>query len=1214
MEDEKQFYTIILRHDTSSSWMQNDPILALGEYGVEDDTHRVKRGDGINPWSSLMYETFGLKFIVTYANLSGDITDNADLSEALNNKVSISVFGDNTKIVSGISIMSDEGAIGKITKVLTDLKSGASSVDTIIIKSSDNTISGVWSIDTTGARILDLHHVAKIDEFQMNHIYAADEFCMYNNKIYKSKEAFTSVDTFNPDNWILVTSLNSKDLIYDPSGNDLAAQTVQGAIDEVVDRLAVKVNQTNLPDKVYCTNQYGDQQIIDKDALRKVDTVNNIQPDALKNVQIDSSKINYDDSAEIKRTIKQVLDSKVDMTIAGQDGTVVTDVTTGYDETQGVITLTTQNLSLVTGNQTQKTQTLNVVSDTELANAKTELEQLIEQTKTDLKHNIDINDGEINGRVTSEVATLNSRIDSEVATLNSTITEAQNTINERIDSEVATLNSKITQASEEANNNLTQGLSTKIDKDIADALVSSIIVSQVAEDSVMEPTLQITSKNTDTKTDVIQNIHFKAVGNIATKMQDDHIIIDSTTIDKNIQDNVDHLTSVDTKILNNEKEIASLQQHDVNHESVLATHTKQIANHETRILANENSITEINNTISEMKDTYNTDITDIKNVNASQEAHLTQLDQTDTEHAQQIQANADAIVQTNKNVAKNTQDIEQLNTDLTGTIETTKTELQQNIDNLEDVVSNNKTDIENKLTEATNELTTNKLDKTFTTNLVNTLTYEQPNGAQLFNINKKDISPETNQVTNTIFTIKSSDNTLVAKPIMQDGSFVGVDLATNLDTDVNYFVTSETLSTVIPSDNTVQLSSLTATDKQTVEIQDIITDSEGTWARVKSIDNEAGTCVAVTFHKHAQAVWGTVKGDIQDQQDLQEEFATKVNTSDVLDTVQSVCFSLGGNTFRIKQKHYIPLNGNEPQLLNNNMAITFPGWLKPVSKNLVANNTWGDISFETNIDILEFDPGDTGLSKFLGLAVKQLKGFVDTNTTDITNLKNDTVNKTLNTAIQSITNGQFNKDTGDITVNYNLYDVNTDSASSQSLVIPGLFTQSDMDDKLSILKLDGSNLIAGNITISESDTNRLKIGYDVIDPTSYLKQTNSIGVFSGDTNTINITKIDDNVIHFDVNTDNITVTTPNENTKPIIKAVEDLYKLPRITSYEDLGNEFTIKPGMMVYSKDSTNNIAYIAICVTEFTTNNTEGSEQDFNTNITNGNLLRVGIPNEVI
>ena len=40
MDEEKVYYTIILRHDTSTNWMMNNPILALSEYGVEDDTHR----------------------------------------------------------------------------------------------------------------------------------------------------------------------------------------------------------------------------------------------------------------------------------------------------------------------------------------------------------------------------------------------------------------------------------------------------------------------------------------------------------------------------------------------------------------------------------------------------------------------------------------------------------------------------------------------------------------------------------------------------------------------------------------------------------------------------------------------------------------------------------------------------------------------------------------------------------------------------------------------------------------------------------------------------------------------------------------------------------------------------------------------------------------------------------------------------------------------
>lgn len=64
--------TIIPRHDISSNWTLNDPVLTMGEYGVEDDTHRIKRGDGTSKWSELPYETFGIESIV--ADKASDIS------------------------------------------------------------------------------------------------------------------------------------------------------------------------------------------------------------------------------------------------------------------------------------------------------------------------------------------------------------------------------------------------------------------------------------------------------------------------------------------------------------------------------------------------------------------------------------------------------------------------------------------------------------------------------------------------------------------------------------------------------------------------------------------------------------------------------------------------------------------------------------------------------------------------------------------------------------------------------------------------------------------------------------------------------------------------------------------------------------------------------------------------------------------------------------
>ena len=96
-EDNKQLYTIILRHDTSTQWAINNPILTLGEYAVEDDTHRVKRGDGETEWNDLPYEEFGLVYLVTYKNLSGEVKDNKALQDALDEKLFIDVFNKRCK-------------------------------------------------------------------------------------------------------------------------------------------------------------------------------------------------------------------------------------------------------------------------------------------------------------------------------------------------------------------------------------------------------------------------------------------------------------------------------------------------------------------------------------------------------------------------------------------------------------------------------------------------------------------------------------------------------------------------------------------------------------------------------------------------------------------------------------------------------------------------------------------------------------------------------------------------------------------------------------------------------------------------------------------------------------------------------------------------------------------------------------------------------------
>ena len=61
---------IQIRRDTSTNWSVNNPVLALGEPGLETDTQIVKYGDGVTTWNSLPYANLNNLADFTTANLA----------------------------------------------------------------------------------------------------------------------------------------------------------------------------------------------------------------------------------------------------------------------------------------------------------------------------------------------------------------------------------------------------------------------------------------------------------------------------------------------------------------------------------------------------------------------------------------------------------------------------------------------------------------------------------------------------------------------------------------------------------------------------------------------------------------------------------------------------------------------------------------------------------------------------------------------------------------------------------------------------------------------------------------------------------------------------------------------------------------------------------------------------------------------------------------
>lgn len=309
MEEENKYYTIILRHDTSTQWTINDPILALGEYGVEDDTHRIKRGDGVTPWSELLYETMGLDYLVTFANLKGSVDDNQDLKTALQGKVAISTFDDmNAKTVTALNITNENtNQIMTVSKTLKDVRTGGNTLQKTIFKSDDSSVQSFWGVDELGNTVVNLKATGSIGNFTPYFRYGLNQMCLYDNKLYKANKELVSEETFNADNWDLLFSRKALDITFDPSQTSLASTDVQSALVELTKFSQDKVTLSKETNKIYGTDNLGLTKMYDLTDLSSVSTVNNVSPDRNKNITLTGEDINI--NAGSNTTIKSELDT-----------------------------------------------------------------------------------------------------------------------------------------------------------------------------------------------------------------------------------------------------------------------------------------------------------------------------------------------------------------------------------------------------------------------------------------------------------------------------------------------------------------------------------------------------------------------------------------------------------------------------------------------------------------------------------------------------------------------------------------------------------------------------------------------------------------------------------------------------------------------------------------------------------------------------------------
>lgn len=74
-----------IRRDTAANWTAENPVLMLGEPGLETNTRKVKYGDGATAWNALAYAAAG----IAWGDITGSLAAQTDLSTALGAKAPI---------------------------------------------------------------------------------------------------------------------------------------------------------------------------------------------------------------------------------------------------------------------------------------------------------------------------------------------------------------------------------------------------------------------------------------------------------------------------------------------------------------------------------------------------------------------------------------------------------------------------------------------------------------------------------------------------------------------------------------------------------------------------------------------------------------------------------------------------------------------------------------------------------------------------------------------------------------------------------------------------------------------------------------------------------------------------------------------------------------------------------------------------------------------
>lgn len=243
---------IRLRRDTAANWTASNPVLALGEPGIETNTRKIKYGDGTTAWTALAYSAGDVNFSGDYNDLTNKPTIPTSFDRLVNGNKTVSLGTDGALTFpdSATLAVGSEAEIIALTLVYTDYRDQLDAVFTaanytgdgwpasfesynLLVASVDPAIQPSWIV------------LAKNASDAYDAVFIAQQAIDFNIDIYGRQWRFTS-DRTNITNSLTIpenttiTGIDNLELTVDGNGGKTAGIELDAANNRVLLKTTTK--------------------------------------------------------------------------------------------------------------------------------------------------------------------------------------------------------------------------------------------------------------------------------------------------------------------------------------------------------------------------------------------------------------------------------------------------------------------------------------------------------------------------------------------------------------------------------------------------------------------------------------------------------------------------------------------------------------------------------------------------------------------------------------------------------------------------------------------------------------------------------------------------------------------------------------------------------------------------------------------------------------